>query len=87
MDEKPKDFSPETYDSKGHPMTWATPRDVTYIVAGSFALVLLSALGVLGMISGARGMTLIAVVVAVGVVIAIVRAIRRQKSRGAGEAG
>lgn len=77
----------ETSDSKGHPMVPATPRDVVHIRVGSFLLVFLFALGLLGIVSRAPVMTGIAAVAAVAVVVDIVLALRRQKSRNVGEAG
>ncbi len=68
-------------------MVPATPRDVVHIRVGSFLLVFLFALAVLGVISRAPVMTGIAIVAAVVVVIDIVLAVRRQKNRDTGEAG
>ena len=76
----------ETSD-RGHAMVPATPRDVVHIRVGSFILVFLFALAVLGIIARAPVMTGIAVVAAVVVVIDIVLAVRRQKDRNVGEAG
>lgn len=68
-------------------MVPATPRDVVHIRVGSFLLVFLFALGLLGIVSRAPVMTGIAAVAAVAVVVDIVLALRRQKSRNVGEAG
>ncbi len=68
-------------------MVPATPRDVAHIRVGSFILVFLFALAVLGVISRAPVMTGIAIVAAIVTVIDIVLAVRRQKDRDIGEAG
>ena len=77
----------ESSDKKGHAMVPATPRDVVHVRVGSFILVFLFALGVLGIIARAPVMTGIAVVAAVVTVVDMVMAVRRQKNRNVGEAG
>lgn len=67
------------------PEAAATPRDVAHIRIGSFALLFLVAVGVLGLIAGVPLIAVIAAVVAVGVAIDIALAVRRQ--RGSTEAG
>ncbi|MEO3794334.1 hypothetical protein ABGB14_29315 [Nonomuraea sp. B10E15] len=77
----------EEKSSRGHAMVPATPRDVVHIRVGSFLLVFLFAVAVLGLIAGAPVMTGIAAVLAVLTVIDITLAVRRQKQRSDGEAG
>ncbi|WP_336206122.1 hypothetical protein [Nonomuraea sp. LPB2021202275-12-8] len=77
----------EERSDRGHAMVPATPRDVAHIRVGSFILVFLFALAVLGVISRAPVMTGIAIVAAIVTVIDIVLAVRRQKDRDIGEAG
>jgi Flp pilus assembly protein TadB len=77
----------ETQDERRHAMVPATPRDVVHIRVGSFLLVFLFALAVLGLIAHAPVMTGIAVVAAIVTVVDIWLAVRRQKSGRAGEAG
>jgi hypothetical protein len=77
----------ESRDERAHAMVPATPRDVVHIRVGSFLLVFLFALAVLGLIAKAPVMTGIAVVAAVAVAIDILLAVRRQKKGRAGEAG
>lgn len=85
--ERPEDVRHEEFDAKGKPMVPATPRDVVHIRAGSFILVFCFAIGVLGLIAHVPVMTWVVGVVAVITVIDMVLALRRQKTRGAGEAG
>ncbi|MFG1945177.1 hypothetical protein [Nonomuraea sp. NPDC048826] len=68
-------------------MVPATPRDVVHIRAGSFILVFLFALAVLGIISQAWVLTGIAVIAAIVTAVDIYLAVRRQKNRDVGEAG
>ncbi|MGP3911104.1 hypothetical protein [Nonomuraea sp. 10N515B] len=77
----------EERDRKGHAMVPATPRDVVHIRVGSFMLVCAFAFAVLGVITGAPVMTAIAIALAVGTVVDIILAVRRQNRRSDGEAG
>ncbi|MEV0586147.1 hypothetical protein [Nonomuraea sp. NPDC050310] len=87
QNERPEDVRPEEYSESGKPMVPATPRDVVHIRVGSFILVFALAIGVLGLIAHAPGLTWAAGIVAVITIVDIVLALRRQRSRGAGEAG
>ncbi|MGW3347999.1 hypothetical protein ACWDA3_32305 [Nonomuraea rubra] len=71
----------EERDRSGHAMVPATPRDYMHIRVGSFILVFLFAFAVLGLLTGAVLMTVIAVVLAIAVTVDIVLAVRRQKQR------
>ncbi|MFI6479396.1 hypothetical protein ACIBH1_15790 [Nonomuraea sp. NPDC050663] len=85
--ERPEDIRHEEFDERGKPMVPATPRDVVHIRVGSFVLIFCFAIGVLGIIAHAPVITWIAGIAAVITVVDIVLAARRQKTRGAGEAG
>jgi hypothetical protein len=77
----------EERSETGKPMVPATPRDVVHIRAGSFILVFCFALAVLGVISRAPVLTIIAVGVGLITAVDILLAVRRQKNRDVGEAG
>ncbi|GGO65393.1 hypothetical protein [Nonomuraea cavernae] len=77
----------EGRSESGKPMVPATPRDVVHIRVGSFILVFAFAFGVLGIISQAYGLTVIAALAAVITIVDIVLAVRRQRDRNVGEAG
>ncbi|MBB5132343.1 hypothetical protein HNP84_002059 [Thermocatellispora tengchongensis] len=68
----------------------STPRDVVHIRLGSFVLVFAVALGTLGLVAGLPLLTAVTAVVAVGAIVDIVFAVRRQAARereGDGSAG
>ncbi|WP_084960178.1 hypothetical protein [Thermoactinospora rubra] len=85
--ERPEDIRREEFSKTGKPMVPATPRDVVHIRVGSFVLIFAFAIGVLGLIAHAPVITWVAGAVAVITIIDMVLAARRQKARGAGEAG
>ncbi|GAA2687263.1 MULTISPECIES: hypothetical protein [Nonomuraea] len=81
------DYRPEEHSSSGKPMVPSTPRDVVHIRAGSFILVFLFAIGAISIIAGIGWLAIVAGVLVVATIVDIVLAVRRQKERGAGEAG
>lgn len=62
----------------GKPMVRATPRDVVHIRLGSFALVAIVGIGVLGLVAGIRWLTVVMAVLGVIAIVDICLAIRRQ---------
>ncbi|MEV5325348.1 hypothetical protein ACFMQL_06710 [Nonomuraea fastidiosa] len=79
----------EERDSRGHAMVPATPRDVVHIRVVSFMLVFLFAFTVLGIMTRAWVLAVIAVIAAIVAVTDLLMAVRRQKQRSGqdGEAG
>ncbi|MCG5213129.1 hypothetical protein [Streptosporangium sp. KLBMP 9127] len=77
-------------DRHERPTAPSTPRDVVHIRLGSFVLVFLVAIGVLGFVSGATWLLVVAGVLALVTIADIVLAIQRQGTRerqGDGSAG
>lgn len=68
-------------------MVPATPRDVVHLRVGTFLLVFLFAFTVLGILTGAFVLAIVAVLVGIGVVVDMIMAVRRQKRGSDGEAG
>lgn len=62
----------------GKPMVRATPRDVVHIRLGSFALVAIVGVGVLGLVAGIRWLAVVMAVLGVIAIVDICLAIRRQ---------
>ncbi|MFE3454357.1 hypothetical protein ACFXJ8_36090 [Nonomuraea sp. NPDC059194] len=81
------DYRPEEHSASGKPMVPSTPRDVVHIRVGSFILVFLAAIGAISIIAGIGWLAVVAGVAAIATIVDIVLAVRRQKERGAGEAG
>lgn len=69
---------PERTSPTGKPMVRATPRDVVHIRLGSFALVAIIGVGVLGLVAGIKWLTVVMAVLGVIAIVDICLAIRRQ---------
>ncbi|MGV9303441.1 MULTISPECIES: hypothetical protein [unclassified Nonomuraea] len=81
------DYRPEQRSASGKPMVPSTPRDVVHIRVGSFILIFLLAIGAISVIAGIGWLAVVAGVLALATIADIVLAVRRQRERGAGEAG
>ncbi|MGS2648080.1 hypothetical protein [Streptosporangium sp. G12] len=75
---------PEETSASGKPMVAATPRDVVHIRLGSFALIAVIGLGVLGLVAGITWLTVAMAVLAVIAIADIVLAMRRQSRTAPG---
>ncbi|MEU4405800.1 hypothetical protein AB0F88_14840 [Streptosporangium sp. NPDC023963] len=75
---------PEETSASGKPMVAATPRDVVHIRLGSFALIAVIGLGVLGVVAGITWLTVAMAVLALIAIADIVLAMRRQSRTAPG---
>ncbi|MBB2910190.1 hypothetical protein FHS43_001453 [Streptosporangium becharense] len=79
----PEGQQPEETSADGRAMVPATPRDVVHIRLGSFVLVALIGISVIGFVSGLTWLLAVTAVLAVVVVVDMVLAMRRQsRARG-----
>jgi membrane protein YdbS with pleckstrin-like domain len=86
-EERPEDYRPEQHTAAGRPMVSATPRDVVFIRIGSFIVIFLVAIGAVSIVAGVPWVAVGAGILAVVALIVIITAVRKQRTRGAGEAG
>ncbi|HEY9524439.1 MAG TPA: hypothetical protein VIR33_14460 [Thermopolyspora sp.] len=75
---------PQERIRRGRSEAPGTPRDVIHILIGSFAVPVALVLAVAAYLSGAIVLTVVLIVIAIGAVVDIVLAVRRQKGLGAG---
>ncbi|WP_329083194.1 MULTISPECIES: hypothetical protein [unclassified Streptosporangium] len=75
---------PEETSANGRPMVSATPRDVVHIRLGSFALIAVIGLGVLGLVAGITWLTVAMAVLAVIAIADIALAVHRQSRAAPG---
>ncbi len=86
QEQKPRAGRPEEqeYIRRGRAEVPGTPRDVIHLLIGSFVCPAALVLAALAFISGAKVLSGVLVLVAIGAVVDIVLAVRRQKKLGRG---
>ncbi|MFO7252601.1 MAG: hypothetical protein DIU60_017805 [Actinomycetes bacterium] len=78
---------PEERSPTGKPMVPATPRDVLHIRIGSFILLFTLAFGTLAFVLGASVLGILLYLIALGTIVDIVLAVRRQRRLGGSSEG
>jgi hypothetical protein len=86
QEKEPRRGRPEEqeYTRRGRAEVPGTPRDVIHLLIGAFVFPAALVLAALAFISGAKVLSALLVLVAIGAVVDIVLAVRRQKGLGGG---